>query len=222
MHSLRLVYIAKTTLVHIRTPHLRTCLSHSTSLHHFFTFDLVFHIIPMPSKTRELIAICSAYGRRLTPRHANFRPIYHPEYKALLLETTDSNDTAHPRTKTSRQGIGDQSLYWKIQCGKSVSARAVVRNWARRRVREAFREALTDRGFDFKGVPLSQDSYGLRKALQGSLVMSCNAAMLTASATQLRNDAVLIVDGLSTSTWIAKARDQRSKAMINRPRSFRR
>lgn len=200
------------TLVHSRT----RCLVLPCSFH--VSPELVYQlchikrlrrIAEMPKKTRELIATCNAYGRRLTPRHANFRPIYHPEYTPILLETSDTTDMAQLRAKMSPQPPKDRSLYWKIQCGKFVSHKAVVRNWARRRVREAFREALTDRGFDFNGVPLSQDSrYGYRKDLHGSLVMSCNTAMLTASATQLRNDAVLIVDGLSTSTWIQKARNQ--------------
>lgn len=174
---------------------------------------------------KELFSAAVTYGRRITPRKHNFRPIFYPQYSNMLMKPQNREDE---HNSIQNRVYGDRSpleigLWWKAICSKNVSLKATVRNWGRRRVEEAFRFALNDRGFDAKGRALTrQDRYGeLREDLTGTLLMPCNEDVLTANSYQLRSDAIMLVDGLMSARWLDAAREY-TKPPAEAARGFKR
>lgn len=160
---------------------------------------------------KEAFSQATAYGRRLTPRRTNFRPLFHPERVTVLLKRNQMDDTDDHRVHakfSGRRHTGSRGLLWKVVCGKSVSHGAVVRTWTRRRVQQAITDVLKDRGYDASGLPFAKNAgrYGVTEDLRGTMLITCNEPAMTAKPRELRSDATLLVDGLSSSPWIKQAR----------------
>lgn len=152
---------------------------------------------------------------KLTTLKPTYSPLHNPKLhhppfhvgpnKLLRLEEIEASDLKRPR----------QGLWWSLlkvpaaQCSKSV-----VRNWATRRVREAFTEALRAKGFGQDGLGLGgnrargeaklseeaqtawQERSEHQRELTGSLVMRVEAGTITASKETVDREAMMVVDWL--------------------------
>lgn len=107
-------------------------------------------------------------------------------------------------------------LWWHATAGPNTSRARVVRNWVMRRLRNAFRETLRERGLDengkinpraHKGVDESlraSNRKGIREALArgeeleitGSIKMHALPSIVTAKFVDVKKETASVVDGL--------------------------
>jgi hypothetical protein len=105
-----------------------------------------------------------------------------------------------PRIKylyeTRERGI----LWWSVAHSEVYHLKRVVRSWCARRLRNAFREALRDRGFDEDGRLLVLDSSGniidRKKRLKGTLELRMRNPLVDAKYVDVVEQAGRIVDEL--------------------------
>lgn len=165
----------------------------------------------MSHRRQQLIDVAKAYGQRIAPKKTYFRLLYVPEHaNDLFHQLRDKKDEEEPlRARLPLNSLPKpRGLWWHTICGKQVSLRSTVRNHTRRRIRDAFRDALFHRGFDRHGLPVSSGKvqHPPREELVGSMIMNVNAPALDASPRQLHRNALLLVDSLMTATWAKKLR----------------
>jgi hypothetical protein len=107
-------------------------------------------------------------------------------------------------------------LWWHVATGPNTSKRRVVRSWVVRRLRNAFRETLRERGVDedgkinpraHKGVDeglRASNRKGIREALErgeeveikGSVKLHALAPIVTAKFVDVKTETGIIVEGL--------------------------
>lgn len=93
------------------------------------------------------------------------------------------------------------TLWWSVTTGTLNSAwKKTVRSWCARRTRQAFRQALRERGFDLDGKKLIVDSEGCiidrRNTLRGTVEVRMGRELLLARYTQIMQDTRTCVDYL--------------------------
>ncbi|KAF4549937.1 Hypothetical protein D9617_19g102420 [Elsinoe fawcettii] len=89
-------------------------------------------------------------------------------------------DKYHPLTIPAKRQLEKwktQSFKWNISVPTAVSKRAVVRNWVKRRLQTAIKEALRERGWGSNGEVLKEGG----KKLEGALVLIAEQHLVTAS-----------------------------------------
>jgi hypothetical protein len=105
-----------------------------------------------------------------------------------------------PRIKylyeTRERGI----LWWSVTHSEVYHLKRVVRSWCARRLRNAFRDALRDRGFDEDGRLLVLDSNGniidKKNRLKGTLELRMRNRLVEAKYVDVVEQAGRIVDEL--------------------------
>ncbi|KAL4904677.1 hypothetical protein BDW74DRAFT_154367 [Aspergillus multicolor] len=95
------------------------------------------------------------------------------------------------------------TLWWRVTIVDMVSYKSVVRSWAARRARAAFKEELKARGFDSEGRRLASEtsgsaatSLGFSGNMTGTLNMDIQPAILTTTFPALLKEMKFTVDAL--------------------------
>ncbi|KAF2839739.1 hypothetical protein M501DRAFT_1015832 [Patellaria atrata CBS 101060] len=125
-----------------------------------------------------------SYNARYSPRPAMgmaARDIIREPFNPLII-----------RTRRSYESRDTETLWWQIRVGLDISKKRVVRSWCKRRLREAFIEALKGRGLDANGRRLETAKPGLK----GSLVFVGRPNLLTVKFEQLKMDCKTLMDTL--------------------------
>lgn len=149
------------------------------------------------------------------PRSPNrltlFNYIFEPNPKPLncaVYATTRAiaEDPAHPfhiRTTHRLKAFDASKLHWNVKCPYDMSKKAVVRNWAAKRVKVAFREVMAKRGWAKDGARLDQAGpkevqEEMRIPLKGAMVINLNKdrSILTASIEEVRRQCELVLSGV--------------------------
>ena len=108
-----------------------------------------------------------------------------------------ADDRTHPlHTKIRRQlaAFDSNKLHYSVTCSLDISKKATIRNWACRRVKEAFRQELRARGYASDGSPLhatrpevvSEAGTGLKGALR--IMLAKDPFALTATTEDVRSN----------------------------------
>jgi len=117
---------------------------------------------------------------------------YAPEYKTFIPHHI-AHDASHPLHIAQRRRLAErpkEGLWWHVTASTGLSKSSCVRNWARRRLRNAMRHALQQSGYDDMGnmvnVAAIQDKPDLLRVLQqrgtlnlkGSLKLNVQAPLI--------------------------------------------
>jgi hypothetical protein len=114
-------------------------------------------------------------------------------------------------------------LWWHVNVGKSVAAKAAVRNWCVRRIQRAFTTALKDHGYDSHGRPVAAGPQ-YRRPLYGGAVITTDKAIVTMPYKDVCNVAYRAVVALQRNISKVAWRDETPDAVQwtgKRPRSSR-
>ena len=88
-------------------------------------------------------------------------------------------------------------LHWTVRCPMDISNRALIRNWASNRVKQAFIRELRDAGWQSDGLPRPGAS---KDNLKGALLMILSkrekTLVLTATYDQVRDEVRRILDDI--------------------------
>jgi hypothetical protein len=94
-----------------------------------------------------------------------FKVSYAPEYKNFIVNHVVI-DPSHPLNETQKRRQVErkkEGLWWHATTGVDLNKSSVVRSWARRRLRNAIKEELKQRGYDENGKFVDL------KAIQGNM-----------------------------------------------------
>ena len=114
------------------------------------------------------------------------------------IATRNLHPAAHqplaPKTKDLYRGRERGTLWWSVTIQTVPSStKRVVRSWGARRVRQAFRQALRERGFDKAGKKLVLDEagnvVGRRKCLEGTMELRILPKLILAKYTSVMDEA---------------------------------
>lgn len=140
----------------------------------------------------------------------NFSVSYAPEYKYLVSSriTTDRNHPLHIQAVRNHREKEREGLWWVISVTTISAKKSTVRNWLKRRLREAFREELKSRGYKRNGFAITKGNDAAKEAnqekaiaqgppvLTGSLRLNVNPTLLTAKFVDVKREAGSVVDVL--------------------------
>lgn len=138
----------------------------------------------------------------------NFKLAYNPGYNTHVVHHL-AEDKLHPlqvlRSRELRQRKRE-GLWWHVTTSLDSSKSSVVRSWARRRLRNAFKEELVARGFDEFGRPAQAETLlsgtGVKSdapgsvSLTGSVKLHVNSPLIAASFADLKRETGVIIDVL--------------------------
>ena len=82
-----------------------------------------------------------------------FRASYSPEYKTFTYQHI-ATDTSHPLQEAQKRRLAErkkEGLWWHPTTGLDINKLSCVRSWARRRLRNAVKDELKQRGYDETG-----------------------------------------------------------------------
>jgi hypothetical protein len=124
---------------------------------------------------------------------------YSPEYWSSLSGEVITDDPFHPlrlKLAKSRAERDPKGLWWHVHSNLELSSKRAVRSWSQRRVRQAFKDALSLRGYDELGVPLAQIETPSKVIdhLQGTLRILPNHVSITAKYDILKMECLKLVD----------------------------
>ncbi|KAF1944182.1 hypothetical protein EJ02DRAFT_102964 [Clathrospora elynae] len=89
-----------------------------------------------------------------------FKVSYSPEYKTFIINYV-ATDPSHPLHETQRRIQAErkkEGLWWHATTGVDLNKSSCVRAWARRRLRNAVKEELKQRGYDETGKFVNLDA----------------------------------------------------------------
>ncbi|KAK3711567.1 hypothetical protein LTR37_009558 [Vermiconidia calcicola] len=164
-----------------------------------------------------------------------------------------ASDPSHPlylRTQRRLQTFDPNILHWNVICPLDVSKKAVVRNWTRRRVKEAFKAELKARGLESDGKFVEDGRRGAKGALMMVVDKRKAAEIIQATGQEVREECGWVVRkilamqpmdnlygqpeaGLRKDSWswknevkpnsyqVVKESDERSGADFRRPMQSR-
>jgi hypothetical protein len=153
-------------------------------------------------------------GARVPLKFSTFCPIYYPVRDANLHHANafhgPNQSLRVDERKTADASRQRDGLWWStVRLNKAASGRVVVGHWATRRVKEAFVEALKDRGLDRNGVVINNAKVEddvpkprrnarpkIAKDLTGSLIIRMEAGAITAEKKLLDVEAARLVNWL--------------------------
>ena len=123
--------------------------------------------------------------------HAGYRPS--PSQQGYIM---DKYCVRHEIAKEALDSKPRQGLWWNV-ISNHMQLKATMRSWCRKRMTKAVVEALHTYGFDDGGMPLPAKEGALcpqrTRGLEGTLVVFCQEALLTASAEERRMAGELVV-----------------------------
>lgn len=150
-------------------------------------------------------SVFSLIGRQ---QFKTFRASHSPDYKTFTIQHVAS-DLSHPLHETQKRrqvARPKRGLWWHATTGVDLSKSSCVRAWARRRLRNALREELLQRGFDQTGIMVSPEAIGDRADLlhllqqgralhlTGSLRLHVQPALIPAKYTEVRTETGQLID----------------------------
>lgn len=139
-----------------------------------------------------------------------FHVSYAPVYKTFIPHHIAS-DASHPLHIAQRRRTAEhrkEGLWWHVTTSVDLSRSSCVRTWARRRLRNALRHELHQRGYDdtgnmvnvaaFKDRPdlLSLLRQGISLDLKGSLKLQVQAPLIPAKYADVCADAGQLIENL--------------------------
>jgi hypothetical protein len=122
-----------------------------------------------------------------------------------------AKDANHPMATLRRRVMGEREkkgLWWHVTVGINTSKTRVVRSWVKRRLRNAFLEALKERGVAEDGKIVNPSKLlqsqsiiraieqGQQVALTGSVKMHALADIVTAKYVDVKEETSALVDAL--------------------------
>ncbi|KAH7392558.1 hypothetical protein BKA66DRAFT_412019 [Pyrenochaeta sp. MPI-SDFR-AT-0127] len=178
-----------------------------------------------------------------------FRVSYTPEHKTFITQHVAA-DPSHPLHETQKRRQRErkkEGLWWHATTGVDLSKSSCVRAWARRRLRNAVRDELAQRGFsetgqlvNMKAVRHREDlmnvlRHGKSLHLTGSLRLHAQSPLIPAKYAQIRAETGQVIEtilhvikneaGVQGSVRKPSSRPQRTlmraspQASMNRMRS---
>ncbi|PVH98376.1 hypothetical protein DM02DRAFT_484075, partial [Periconia macrospinosa] len=90
-------------------------------------------------------------SRRLNTFNSTaFRVLYAPDYQTFVTNfiLTDRQHPLYPIMVRRNEERKKEGIWWHVTTTNDLSKSSVVRSWCRRRLRNAFTDALKTRGFD--------------------------------------------------------------------------
>lgn len=135
------------------------------------------------------------------PRKPLFHFVFHTTPKALnnpirwTMTQQIASDPAHPlhiRTQRRLTAFDPNKLHWTVKAPVDLSKKAIVRNWAVRRVKEAFRLELENSGWTKDGQVLGEN---VKEGLKGALCvyLGKDAMVVMASWDDVRKECAWLV-----------------------------
>ncbi|CAO2650929.1 Nn.00g092260.m01.CDS01 [Neocucurbitaria sp. VM-36] len=137
-----------------------------------------------------------------------FKVSYAPDYKTFTLQHV-ANDPSHPLHETQKRRQKErkkEGLWWHATTGLDLNKSSCVRAWARRRLRNAVRDELQQRGYDatgklvdLKAVQHRPDLLNLLQQgktldLTGSLRLHILPPLIPAKYTQVREETGYVIE----------------------------
>lgn len=124
-----------------------------------------------------------------------------------------ATDPSHPfyiRTRRRLAKFDPNKLYWTVKAPVDLSKKAIVRNWAVRRAKEAFRLELERLGWTKDGQVIEQHG---KRSLKGALSVLLNkdASIVKADWEHVRKECGLLVQrivGLQDNVSVKPAREE--------------
>ena len=129
----------------------------------------------------------------LTVCRINYSSRYNPSVSALEF-LADKQHSLHLPTLANYNARPTVGLWWLVTSNTMLGKKAVVRHWCSRRMREAFVEALKQRGFDKTGTRLMGHN------LTGTLHMLTLPVILKANFDVLKKEAGMVIEYLAESS----------------------
>ncbi|KAH9875238.1 hypothetical protein J1614_004729 [Plenodomus biglobosus] len=141
---------------------------------------------------------------------STFKISYTPEYKTftLLHIATDPSHPLHILQKRRQAERLKEGLWWHVTTGLDLSKSSCVRTWARRRLRNALRHELQQRGYDHTGSLVDTEAIknkpdlmnvlrqGRSLDLKGSLRLHVQAPLIPAKYTLLCAETGQLIDNM--------------------------
>jgi hypothetical protein len=134
---------------------------------------------------------------------------------------TDPTHPLHIATTRRLAAFDPNILNWSVHVSVDLSKKVVVRNWAKRRVREAFKAELKEKGFDAWGRRLVQRREGMGN-LKGALSIRIGAkstGVLTFSGEEVRRECGLVLARVLTHMRAARKEDKKEEKDVLRIQS---
>lgn len=143
-----------------------------------------------------------SYQIALRPAPTSFRPTYNqnhdPRLNYLIWQTDWVGHIFHDRTLRAARDRPRDCLWWTVAASLNISKKSAVRRWATRRISNAFRAALQEKGFDQEGRVEENGLTDLRQDLRGSLRMDITARSLINERTVIETEMRRLVEQLSS------------------------
>jgi hypothetical protein len=144
-----------------------------------------------------------------------FATSYSPSHNTFITHRI-VNEAFHPLYDKYKRILGAREkkrLWWHITVGHNASKMRVVRTWLRRRLINAVKDGLKERGITEDGTfkyakTATKDGYrhppiihnllekGVSLALEGSLKLHASPLLVTAKFEKVRKDAGAVIDAL--------------------------
>ena len=114
----------------------------------------------------------------------NPKPINCCTFNSTKMFASEPDHPLHIRTQRRLAAFNPNVLHWTVKAPLELSKKAVVRNWAIRRVKAAFREELKRKGWDVEGKPLGGGEGEWKQPLRGALCVHL-----------LKNQSIIVASG---------------------------
>ena len=119
----------------------------------------------------------------------NPKPINCCTYTSTKTFAAERDHPLHIRTQRRLRDFDPEILHWTVKCPLELSKKAVVRNWAVRRVKEALRDELGAKGWDGDGRVIGESDVGEKLGLKGALciLLNKNKRVMEASGEEVKS-----------------------------------
>jgi hypothetical protein len=107
-----------------------------------------------------------------------------------------ASDGRNPKTAQVRQRWENRdrnSLWWFVFCSNEHYPKAVFRVHQKRRLRQAFKNALKEKGWDEEGRPITSAAK-LERTIKGSVHLAVNPGLSTVKFDDLQNQCSALID----------------------------
>ncbi|KAJ4369027.1 hypothetical protein N0V83_006109 [Neocucurbitaria cava] len=137
-----------------------------------------------------------------------FKVSYAPEYRTFAIQHVVA-DPQHPLHETQKRRLAErkkEGLWWHTTTGVDLNKSSCVRAWARRRLRNAVRDELRQRGYDATGKLvdlkvvqqrtdlLNRLHQGKSLDLTGSIRLHVLPPLIPAKYEQVRAETGIVID----------------------------
>lgn len=137
-----------------------------------------------------------------------FKVSYTPKYNTFTVQhvAADASHPLHENQKKRQRERRREGLWWHVTAGVDLNKSSCVRTWARRRLRNAIRDELQQRGYDDTGKLVNEKAVEHRKDLidllrhgspldlTGSLRLHVQSPLIPAKYAQVRAQAGQVVE----------------------------